>query len=652
MNPALKCNAFRCLSLPADVELKDIYRRQKRLEIALEMGESESGNGFHFLSPQPLSREGVLEAVHRLEKDSTRVSEELFWIHDLQGKLTLDGANSDAVLALLRSQSDSNTTKGAIAQHNTAVILTCLAIESVGGKCLDYWRDALKYWSMTNQNPIFWQFLEDRFPSLENDGVALAPLKQEVGAVLAEAVVEEIWESIHGRDYRRIASITAAVSAHSYWLPIEDALAKVSRQVAADATGRAGAIIDRVAAIQKDDDKSAIQRTLATAEQDFRTIIQEVGPIFESLGTADGADWPNTKASVLRKLSIAYFNHVDDNDEALKLIVEATSFATDPELHARLVADWQHVQQSIMLGEAIKLMESGSYTEAEQKLSAALPLATEAQKQEVIELQQACRRARVFKGVDRSKKSPTLYTFNGIGATFYGRRDYDTDTQSYVTTHWFTALFVPIVPLAAYRVSDTGAKSYSIYGRVPLSPFLKRYRWAVLAAIVLLIIWANIDSNVSNSSISTPSNIGSGSTYSTPPNDVPPSSTTESVDYGSRTDAPADRSSRSQESAAIEAERSELKQMSERLDSQKQDLDAESTALDEMQSYAKSVQATYTADTVPESVRDRYNSTIDDYNRRLPSYQRAVREYNDAIEEFERRRTSFNARVQRYNASR
>ena len=131
-----------------------------------------------------------------------------------------------------------------------------------------------------------------------------------------------------------------------------------------------------------------------------------------------------------------------------------------------------------------------------------------------------------------------------------------------------------------------------------------------------------------------------------------PSSTTDSVDNGSRTNAPAERSSLSRESAAIEAERSELKQMSERLDSQKQDLDAESTALDEMQSYAKSVQSTYAADTVPESVRDRYNSTIDDYNRRLPSYKRAVRDYNEAVEEFERRRTEFNARVQRYNASR
>jgi hypothetical protein len=651
MNPALRANAFRCLSLPADAELRDVYRLQKKLEIALEMGESpQSGNAFHFLPSQPLSRESLLEAVHRLEKDSTRVSEELFWIHALQGKLTPDGKNSDAVLALLRSQSDLNTTKGAIAQHNAAVILTCLAIESAGGKCLDYWKDALKYWSVTNQNPIFWQFLEDRFPSLENDAAALTQLKQKVGVVLAEAIGEEIWESIHGRDFRRIASITAAVSVHSHWLPVEDELANVLRQVAADATGRAGAIIDRVAAIQKDDDKSAIQRTLASAERDFRTVTQEIDPIFECLGTADGVDWPNTKASVLRKLSIAYFNHVDDNDEALKLIVEATSFATDPEIHARLVADWQHVQHSIMLGASIKLVESGSYAEAEQKLLAALPLATEAQKQEVLDLQQACRRARVFKGVDRSKTSPTLYTLNGIGATFYGHRDYNADTQSYVTTHWFTALFVPIIPLAAYRVYDTGAKSYSIYGRVPLSPLLKKYRWAVLAGIVLLIIWANIDSSVSNSAISTPSS--GDSTYSTAPNDVPPTLTTHNVDYGSRTTAAADKSGRSQESAAIETDRSELKQMSERLDSQKRDLDAESASLDEMRAYAKSVQSTYTADTVPESVRDRYNSTIGDYERRLPIYKSAVHEYNDTIEEFERRRTEFNARVQRYNASR
>jgi tetratricopeptide (TPR) repeat protein len=615
------------------------------------MGESDSKNGFRFLPSSPLSRESVLEAVHRLEKDSTRVSEELFWIHDLQGKLALHGTNSDAVLTALRSQSDSNTTKGAIAQHNAAVILTCLAIESKGGKCLDYWKDALKYWNTTNQNPIFWQFLEDRYPSLENDSAALTQLKHEAGIILAEAVGEEIWESIHGRDFRRVASITAAVSVHSHWLPVEDELSKVSRQVAADATGRAGAIIDRAEAIQKDGDKSAMRRTLAAAEQDFQTLTQEFDPIFECLGTADGVDWPNTKASVLRKLSIAYFNHVDDNDEALRLIVEATNLAKDPEIRSRLDGDWRHVQQSILRGEAVQLMESGSYTEAEQKLSAALPLATEAQKQEILDLRQTCRRARVFKGVDRSKINPTLYTLNGIGATFYGGRDYDTDTKSYVTTHWFTVIFLPIIPLASYRVSKTGPRSYSIYGQVPLSPFLKKYRWSVLAAIVLLIIWATIDSNTSSSSSSPPPNTSSGSEYSTAAKDAPPSSTPSSVGYGSGTSSPVERSNLSQESAAIEVERGELKQMKVRLDSQKQDLDAQNAALEKMQSYVKIIDSTYTADTIPKSVRDRYNSTIDDYNGRLPGFKKAVHEYSDAVEEYERRRTEFNARVQRYNAS-
>lgn len=642
MNPVLSCNAFRYLSLPADADLKDIYRRQRRLEIALEMGESASANGFSFLSHPPLSRESVLEAIHRLEKDSTRLSEELFWIHDLQGKLTPDGANTDAVLAVLRSQSNSNTTKGAIAQHNAAVILTCLAIESASGRCLDYWKDALKYWNATNQNPIFWQFLGDRYPSLEDDSAALTHLKQEAGTVLAEAVGEEIWESIRERDFRRTASITAAVSGHDHWLPIEDELSKVSRQVAADATGRAGAIIDRVGAIKKDDDKSAMRRTLAAAEKELEGIAQEIDPIFECLGTEDEADWPNTKASVLRKLSIAYFNYVDDNDEALRLIVEATHFAKDPDIRSRLDADWRHIQQTLMRVEAMTLVESGAYTEAEERLLAALSLATEAQKQEILDLQQTCRRARVFKNVDRSKKSPSLYTLNGIGATFYGRRDHDPGTQSYVTNHWFTVLFLPIIPLASYRVSDAGANKYSIYGQVPLSPFLKKYRWAVLAAIVLSIIWARINSDSNSSSISAPSSTRSGSNYSTPANDVPPSSTTDSAGYGRG----------SQESAAIEAERSELKQMSDRIDSQKQDLDAQNAALEKMQSYTKTVESSYTADTIPESVHDRYKSTIDDYNRRLPSYKTAVQEYNDALEEFERRRTEFNARVQRYNASR
>src|SRR5438552_1845513 len=81
---------YQCLSLPGDVELKEIYRRQKRLEITLEMGDSDLDDGLHFLPAPSLNRESILEAVHRLEKDSTLLGEEVFWLHGLQGKIDLN----------------------------------------------------------------------------------------------------------------------------------------------------------------------------------------------------------------------------------------------------------------------------------------------------------------------------------------------------------------------------------------------------------------------------------------------------------------------------------------------------------------------------------------------------------------------------------
>jgi hypothetical protein len=44
---------------------------------------------------------------------------------------------------------------------------------------------------------------------------------------------------------------------------------------------------------------------------------------------------------------------------------------------------------------------------------------------------------------------------NGFGTTYYGRR-YPAEDGSYVTTLWVTALWVPLLPLASYRVLPVG----------------------------------------------------------------------------------------------------------------------------------------------------------------------------------------------------
>ena len=88
--------------------------------------------------------------------------------------------------------------------------------------------------------------------------------------------------------------------------------------------------------------------------------------------------------------------------------------------------------------------------------------------------------------------APTLFRFNGFGLGMYGARDHAGAT--YVSTHCVSALWVPVLPLSAYRVVDHGDEGYGFVSRAPLSAFATWYRRAALAAVVGLVAWFGINS--------------------------------------------------------------------------------------------------------------------------------------------------------------
>ncbi len=47
------------------------------------------------------------------------------------------------------------------------------------------------------------------------------------------------------------------------------------------------------------------------------------------------------------------------------------------------------------------------------------------------------------------------FRFNGCGTSYYGRRDV-ADNGSYITTLWITGVWIPLLPLASYRVLQVG----------------------------------------------------------------------------------------------------------------------------------------------------------------------------------------------------
>src|SRR5207249_11589696 len=60
---------------------QEIYKVQCKIEVAMQMGVPSGSSIFVFLRGLKLNREDIFNAVHRLENGSSRVKEEVFWVH-------------------------------------------------------------------------------------------------------------------------------------------------------------------------------------------------------------------------------------------------------------------------------------------------------------------------------------------------------------------------------------------------------------------------------------------------------------------------------------------------------------------------------------------------------------------------------------------
>lgn len=82
------------------------------------------------------------------------------------------------------------------------------------------------------------------------------------------------------------------------------------------------------------------------------------------------------------------------------------------------------------------------------------------------------------------QSAPSLYTINGFGVTLYGNTDRNPSDGSYMATYYLVFFFVPVLPLARYRVIPTGG-GYRFLGKGPLRVFDK---WHIAISIGLILL--------------------------------------------------------------------------------------------------------------------------------------------------------------------
>jgi hypothetical protein len=634
---SFRANAFRVLAVAADAELKQIYRQQQRLLVALELDESAEAKRYGLLPPGHLFKEEILQAVHLLERPDDRLVEELFWVHEMDCSGDPPDKQLDTVICALRGATANNTTRGAVARHNLAVLQSILGQELGGDRRFDHWEEALKTWEKVIDDDLFWIFMEGRAHQCDCRNSDARMMRVTVCQHLASSLVEELANAVKSREVTAVHALAKIAVQHRSWLELGAALDSVGERAIKDGYASLGAILDRLSGLTQRDNKTKIQNSLVAGEKELRGVAAEYGAVVRSLGELGDADgWDDAVASSYQKLSAVHLNLLDDRHQVIRLIVQAREIARDPQLLQLLELDWQHVQRAILCREADALMQGGYLGRAEQTLAAALAFSTEEQKTAIKATQDRCRWARVLKGVDTRKNNPMLSTLNVVGGMFCGNRDYDSRTRSYATNHWLTFLFCPVFPLGAYRVSDVDFRSYCIHGKVPLPNFLRRARWAIPASVIVLalLLVAIISRGTSTK--------GGGSASSGATASRKTAGVTKTRPVVSAYVQPSERS-------GIEEERKALSVLGQSLEDRKITLDAEGANLDKQKGYLAGVASSYKGERVPEGAQLVYEALLADYNTKVSKYKRKLAAWKADSAAYAERVTSLNARVRGKN---
>ena len=454
----LKTNAYRVLRIPAGASLSEVHKAATSMRRAVRLGAvSATEADITVLGEIPRTEADIRVATGRLENPSQRIFDRLFWLHSIDSAVSVRPGGLDTTLW----------------NHDQALRAIFAAFETGFDEAgIWAWARALRAWHQVASDEGYWgrslefehegDFEPAAFPSeideLRYKAVELAaePLIMAGRDALVRNDAAIVRLVLFTLDQLADTGLWVSAAQQDIASPAIESFRKLCRNVREDFSSKVVREQD-VAKQNKSVCAAEIARYRTDVEPELNRIILLLPPGYE------GALEAREEAALLLSAIATDYTWADDFITSEKLREEALKLAENTLGAIRIEDGLEHIRSS-------------------------------------------ARQQRVF-GKSISS-APALSTINGFGFMLYGHSDFDQESQSYATTHYLTALFVPIVPLGRYRVVNTGDKHYRFLGKLP---FRKAERWhlgiglAVVAILVLIFI---------NSSDNTKAYTPSTSTYS------------------------------------------------------------------------------------------------------------------------------------------
>lgn len=262
-------------------------------------------------------------------------------------------------------------------------------------------------------------------------------------------------------------------------------------------------------------------------------------------------------------------------------------------------------------------------------------------------LRESARKERMYQELKPISSAPGLRTINSVGLRLYGHSDHDPETNSFATTHYFVALYLPIFPVGRYRVIQDGS-GYRFLGKLPLRKFDRWHLGLVIGAIIVMFLVLNYSpsqgssytapTDRSTSSTATSSDTSSGLTV------IPIDNSTSSTSAGSSDNEPRLASIKSQ----IDSGRARIADLKLELDPVIDELTSLKNRMEPLDSELQSLDVQRKAG---ESIDiDAFNSKVETYNSLVARRRALFNAHTADLEAYQELEKQDSALVDQYNA--
>lgn len=448
-------NAFRILGLPITASKRDIIRRVEELQTFISIGQPICYNtDLPWIGEFQRNEETIKRALQVLEDPKIKLSHMIswFWVIKFYDKLAIEALTKKDLNEALKIWSDESKQKESHNKKNLASLELILALQESES---DYQHliCSFNYWAkLITSNQLF-DLITTFDPNLTNK-IDNRELTELVGTYLSQTTSPFLERWADWIQLDKIGKFFAGLS--SLDLPT-----KLVDQIKNDYVNKLSEKIDKLCSEFEDinDDyekiyietKTFYEKVILYFEQ-----IKQTGDLFSKETYGDKI------SEIILNRAIHYGNNTHKWQKSLKLCNLAGNVVSGPLLKDKFEKNLKIISSNI--------------------------------EQETI-----------WGKIKAIKKAPFIDTFYGVGTALYGHSNYDPKSESYEATRYFVILFIPILPLARYRVISARNNYYRFLGKVPFRPFDKWHLGLALVILATIIyILFNLPSSTSSSSYSNP----------------------------------------------------------------------------------------------------------------------------------------------------